>query len=100
MVEVWGLRLAHMVPCWFVCNSVTYSVEAGPCSPGRGGWLDHLESQAQSHFLLRQLLLFDPMTCLSEGQVRLPESQSRTISSSPTAQTRLGVLPAIASLGH
>lgn len=39
MVEAWGLRLAHMVPCWFVCNSVTDCWRQGLAALVEvGGW--------------------------------------------------------------
>lgn len=50
---------------------------------------------------LRQLLLLDPFVILSEGWVRLPESERRDRTPFPTTQTSLGGCPWRGhSLGH
>lgn len=73
-----------------------------------GGWRQGLaalaevagtiqEVRLQSNSSLRQLLLLDPVALLSEGRVRLPESERRDITPSPPTHTSLGIC---SRLGH
>lgn len=78
-------------------GSFSLKTSAAICHPEAGGRalqglaaVAEVDVRLQAISSLRQLLLFDPVAILSEGRVRLPESERSDVTPSLTNQTLLG----------